>query len=92
MFDVADWMKMKNSEEKRKYEYEKSVNPPPLKESFAHIKENQRIKKEISEWEGKTVVIGRDIPVNGMPEDYNKSWEGCLKPIWALPPKLTKKF
>ena len=72
MFAVADWMKMKNSEEKRKYEYEKSVNPPPLKESFARIKENRQIRKEISEWERKTVVIGKDIPVNGVPEDYNK--------------------
>lgn len=72
MFAVADWMKMKNSEEKRKYEYEKSVNPPPLKESFVRIKENRQIQKEISEWKGEAVVIGKDIPVNGMPEDYNK--------------------
>ncbi|MCM1050176.1 MAG: hypothetical protein NC433_17320 [Clostridiales bacterium] len=72
MFAVADWMKMKDSEEKRKSEYEKTVNPPPLKESFARIKENRQIQKEISEWERKIVIIGKDIPVNGMPKDYSK--------------------
>lgn len=36
------------------------------------MKENRQIKKEISEWERKTVVIGKDIPVNGMAEDYSK--------------------
>lgn len=72
MFAVADWMKMKNSEEKRKAEYEKSVNPPSLKETLAHLEENRQIQKEISEWEKKIIVIGKDIPANGTPEDYIK--------------------
>lgn len=72
MFAVADWMKMKNSEEKRKADYEKSVNPPPLKETFSHLIENRQIQKEISEWEKKNIVIGKDIPVNGAPENYGK--------------------
>lgn len=41
MFAVADWMKMKNSEETRKEKYEKSVNPPPIRESLARLKEKQ---------------------------------------------------
>lgn len=72
MFAVADWMKMKNSEEKRKADYEKSVNPPPLKETFAHLVENRQIQKEISEWKRENIVIGKDIPVNGAPENYSK--------------------
>lgn len=72
MFAVADWMKMKNSEEKRKTDYKKSVNPPSLKETLAHLVENRQIQKEISEWERKNIVIGKDIPVNGAPENYSK--------------------
>lgn len=37
MFTVADWMKMKNSEDTRKAKYEKSVNPSPIRESLARI-------------------------------------------------------
>ena len=70
MFAVADWMKMKDSEEKRKAEYEKSVNPPPIKESLARITENKQIREEISKWKPRTVVIGKDIPANGTSEDY----------------------
>lgn len=48
MFAVADWMKMKNSEEARKVKYEKSINPPPIRESLARLKENKQIRVEIS--------------------------------------------
>lgn len=70
MFAVADWMKMKNSEEKRKAKYEKSVNPPPIRESLARLKENEQIHNEISSWKKRTVIIGKDIPPFGIVEDY----------------------
>lgn len=70
MFAVADWMKMKNSEDTRKAKYEKSVNPPPIRESLARIKENKQIREEISSWEKHTVIVGEDIPANGLPKDY----------------------
>ena len=70
MFAVADWMKMKDSEEKRKAEHEKSINPPPIKESLAQIKENKQIREEISKWKPQTVIVGKDIPANGTSEDY----------------------
>jgi len=70
MFAVADWMRMKNSEDTRKAEYEKSVNPPPIRESLARIKENKQIREEISLWKKQTVIVGEDIPINGLPEDY----------------------
>ena len=70
MFAVADWMKMKDSEEKRKAEYQKSINPPPIKELLARIKENKQIQEEISKWKPRTVIVGKDIPANGTSEDY----------------------
>lgn len=41
MFAVADWMKMKNSEETRKAKYEKSVNPPPCERVVSAAKRKQ---------------------------------------------------
>lgn len=70
MFAVSDWMKMKNSEEQRKAEYEKATNPPPIKESLARIQESKQTRKEISNWKPRTVVIGQDIPATGSSADY----------------------
>ena len=72
MFAVADWMKMKNSEESRKAKYEKSINPPPIIETLQHIKENTEIRDEISSWKKRTVVVGNDIPSCGTVEDYKE--------------------
>lgn len=72
MFAVADWMKMKNSEDRRKAEYQESINPPSLRESFTRLKENRHVKEEIAAWQRRTVVVGIDIPINGTIEDYNK--------------------
>lgn len=70
MFAVADWMKMKNSEEVRKAKYEKAVNPPKIKESLARLKENKEIREEIAAWKRQEIVVGKDIPTSGTPEDY----------------------
>lgn len=70
MFAVADWMKMKNSEQTRKEKYEKSLNPPPIRESLARIEENKLIREEISSWKKRTVIVGEDIPASGTVEDY----------------------
>ena len=70
MFAVADWMKMKNSEETRKAKYEKSISPSPIRESLARIKENKQIQEEISSWKKRTVIVGKDIPSKGFPKDY----------------------
>ena len=72
MFAVADWMKMKNSEETRKEKYEKSVNPPPIRESLACLKENKQIRDEISSWKKRTVIVGKDIPPSGTAGDYTE--------------------
>lgn len=70
MFAVADWMKMKNSEEQRKEEYHKSINPPPMWESLKHIKYNKEIHNEIEAWEKRIVCIGKDVPICGNAEEY----------------------
>lgn len=72
MFAVSDWMKMKNSEEKRKVKFQKENNPPPIGASLKKLQENREIRQEISEWKKQTVVVGTDIPANGGIEDYSK--------------------
>ncbi len=70
MFAVADWMKMKDSEKIRKEKYEKSLNLPSIRESLERLKENQQISTEISSWEKRTIIVGKDIPPFGTVEDY----------------------
>ena len=70
MFAIADWMKMKNSEHTRKEKYEKSLNPPPIRESLLRLAENKKIREEISSWKKRSVTVGEDIPASGKVEDY----------------------
>ena len=70
MFAIADWMKMKNSEQTRKEKYEKSLNPPPIIESLLRLAENKKIREEISSWKKRSVTVGEDIPASGKVEDY----------------------
>lgn len=70
MFAIADWMKMKNSEQTRKEKYEKSLNPPPIRESLLRLAENKKIREEISSWKKRSVTVGEDIPASGKVEDY----------------------
>lgn len=71
MFAVSDWMKMKNSEEKRKAKFQRESNPPPIRESIKKLHENRQIRQEISEWKKRTVIVGTDIPASGTIEDYS---------------------
>lgn len=72
MFAIADWMKMKNSEPTRKEKYEKSLNPPPIRESLSRLAENKKIREEISSWKKRSVTVGEDIPASGKAEDYTE--------------------
>ena len=72
MFAIADWMKMKNSEQTRKEKYEKSLNPPPIRESLSRLAENKKIREEISSWRKRSVTVGEDIPASGKAEDYTE--------------------
>lgn len=70
MFAVADWMKMKKSEETRREKFKKDANPPPLAESLSRLKKNEQACKEIDAWKRLDVKIGQDIPITGKAEDY----------------------
>ena len=61
LFALADWMKMKDSEEARKEKFEKESNPPPISESLKKIKESSVIREEIGQWKKRNVIIGTDI-------------------------------
>ena len=72
MFAVADWMKMKNSEEYRKEKYYKAINPPPISETLKQININNEIQHEIEAWKKRIVCIGKDVPNCGNVEEYTE--------------------
>jgi hypothetical protein len=78
MFALADWMNMKDNEEKRKEKYEKENNPPPLSESIRRIRQNATDREEIHNWSKREIIVGRDIP-------YNPSLEDCADYQYVIP-------
>ena len=46
MFAVADWMRMKESESKRKEEYKKSTEPISFIDTIREINENKKRKQK----------------------------------------------
>ena len=71
MFAIADWMKMKSSEDSRKEKYIKSMNPSTIRESIQKSHHNRQLQKEISDWERRNIVIGREVPLTGIATDYS---------------------
>ena len=70
LFAVSDWMKMKRTEEVRKIKFEKECNPPPISESLKRLKDNREVRKEISNWKRRKIVVGKDIPECGEISEY----------------------
>ncbi|MCE5337844.1 MAG: hypothetical protein LLF90_04050 [Methanomicrobiaceae archaeon] len=71
MFAIADWMKMKDSEEERKTKFERAINPPPIIDSLARLQENKQAQREIAEWKRRDIIVDRDIPTTGTVKDYD---------------------
>ncbi len=71
LYAVSDWVKMKRTEDDRKKKFEKECNSPPISESLKKIEENREIREEISSWEKREVIVGRDIPECGDLSDYS---------------------
>lgn len=69
MFALADWMSMKDSEEKRKEKFEKESNPPPISELLKKLRENALEREEMSRWQRRTIIVGTDIPAVPTIED-----------------------
>lgn len=71
MFAVADWMKMKNSEQTRKEKYEKSLNPPPIRESLARIEENKLVN--VAKYlKTKFLIVLKSSELKNVPAHYQK--------------------
>lgn len=62
MFALADWMSLKDSEEQRRAQYDKALNPPPIVESIKKMKQNAIERKEIEKWQKRNVIVGVNIP------------------------------
>lgn len=71
MFALADWMNMKDSEEKRKETFEKENNPPPILESLKKIRQNAIDREELNKWKKQKVILGTDLPVTPQKSDCN---------------------
>ena len=91
MFAVADWMRMKNTEERRMEKYERGKNPPPLSESLDKLSNAKQIRKELSEWKSQIVVPGENIPVKGAVDEY-KAYPYIVELIEMLDSWRTKNY
>lgn len=60
---------MRDSEENRKAKFERESNPPPISESLKKLKENALERDEISKWQPREVIVGKDIPIVPIIED-----------------------
>lgn len=61
MFALADWIKLKDSEDVRKQKYEKACNPPPISESLKKLKQNAIDRTEIQKWNRREIIIGETV-------------------------------
>lgn len=95
---ISEWIKNKNTEDKRKEQYIKEANPPALGESLKKLQETEKTRKIINNWESREIVVGKDIPITGKKEDYTQ-YEFIYKfvetlEIWKLKNygELAKRF
>lgn len=69
---ISEWIKSKNTEESRKDKYKKEANLPKLSESIKKLQETLDNRRIINRWTSKDIVIGKDIPITGIKEDYKQ--------------------
>ena len=69
---ISEWIKNKNTENKRREKYTSEVNPPKLTESLKKLQETENTRKIINDWKSKDIVVGKDIPITGKKEDYTQ--------------------
>lgn len=67
---ISEWIKNKNTEDKRKEQYIRDANPPALEESLKRLQEIENTRKIINNYESKKIVVGKDIPIAGKKEEY----------------------
>ncbi|WP_251439983.1 hypothetical protein [Veillonella intestinalis] len=77
LFAVSDWIKV--NKEKRNDKPNKSK----IGGFFENIKDRQKRTKEISNWQPKEIIIGKDVPQVGEPEDY-EGFDYIFKVIKAM--------
>ena len=69
---ISEWIKNKNTENKRREKYTSEVNLPKLTESLKKLQETENTRKIINDWKSKDIVVGKDIPITGKKEDYTQ--------------------
>lgn len=61
LYALADWLSLKDNQDKRKDEYSRNFEQPSLTDLYSQIRDNNMIKKEVKTWKKRTVIIGTDI-------------------------------
>ncbi len=62
LFAVANWMKMEETESKRREKYEEETKPVTFLDVINQIQENSVDKEYIESWKKRTVTVGTDVP------------------------------
>ena len=69
---ISEWIGSKKNEESRIEQHNKDINPPPITESIKRLKEIREDRVIIKKWKPAKIVIGKDIPISGKKEEYNR--------------------
>ncbi|GAB6109084.1 hypothetical protein [Fusibacter bizertensis] len=68
---IGDWVENKKTEENRKEKFEKDSISKPLVEILRDYQNNLATREIITEWKSKQIVIDKDIPRDGIMNDYD---------------------
>ena len=89
LFAVGEWARKAEDDElappESEDESEFTSALKQLKEAAERHEETQKSKERINEWESREIIVGKDIPTSGNPEEYNDE-----TPEHALVTLLTK--
>ncbi|HEM3429107.1 TPA: hypothetical protein U1B15_001696 [Streptococcus suis] len=82
LFAVADWMQLKNTEVERKNNFVQSQTNESHFDLISRCREQKKFDDEIANWKRRDVIIGTDIPISGVRDDFFEY--PYLHPILAM--------
>ncbi|CYW05632.1 hypothetical protein [Streptococcus suis] len=72
LFAVADWIKQKTNEVERKDSFVKSQTNESIVDLINRYQELKKFEDEIANWKRRDIILGTDIPVSGVRDDYGE--------------------
>jgi len=70
IFAVNDWITAKKTESLRKNKFIESTKTKSWSELIEGMSKNAQVKQLIAQWKPREIVIGKDIPSTGLPNEF----------------------